>query len=65
LQKLFNLVESIVKDFNSGKIDFEKEKKNALATAKKYTVEKRCETAEELFGKPKRILLISDFKSKL
>ena len=65
LQKLFNLVESIVKDFNSGKIDFEKEKKKALATAKKYTVEKRCETAEELFGKPKRILLISDFKSKL
>ena len=65
LQKFFNLIELIVKDFNSGKIDFEKEKKRALATAKKYTVEKRCETAETLFGKPKRILLVSDFKSKL
>ena len=65
LQKLFNLIELIVKDFNSGKINFEKEKKNALAMARKYTVEKRCETAETLFGKPKRILLVSDFKSKL
>ena len=65
LQKLFYLIELIVKDFNSGKINFEKEKKNALAMARKYTVEKRCETAETLFGKPKRILLVSDFKSKL
>lgn len=64
-EKLFNLVESIVKDFNSGKINFEKEKKKALAIAKKYTVEKRCKQAQELFGKPKRILLVSDFKSKL
>lgn len=64
-EKLFNLVESIVKDFNSDKIDFEKERKKALATAKKYTVEKWCENAEILFGKPKRILLVSDFKSKL
>lgn len=64
-EKLFNLVESIVKDFNSGKIDFEKEKKKALITAKKYTVEKRVENAEVLFGKPKRILLVSDFKTKL
>ena len=28
-------------------------------------VEKWIENAEELFGKPKRILLVSDFKSKL
>lgn len=63
--KLFNLVESIVKDYNLWNINFEKEKKKALSTAKKYTVEKRCEKAEELFGKPKRILLVSDFKSKL
>ena len=64
-QRFFNLVESIVRDFNSGKINFEKEKKKALAIAKKYTVEKRSEQAQELFGKPKRILLVSDFKSKL
>ena len=63
--KLFNLVETIVRDFNSWKIDLEKEKKKALSTAKKYTVEKWIENAEELFGKPKRILLVSDFKSKL
>ena len=63
--KLFNLVESIVKDYNLWNINFEKEKKKALSIAKKYTVEKRCENAEELFGKPKRILIVSDFKSKL
>ena len=63
--KLFNLVESVVKDYNSWNINFEKEKKKALSIAKKYTIEKRCERAEELFGKPKRILLVSDFKSKL
>lgn len=64
-EKLFNLIECVVKDFNSWKIDFEKEKKKALTTAKKYTIEKWCENAESLFGKPKRILLVSDFKSKL
>lgn len=64
-EKLFNLIESIVKDFNSWKIDFEKEKKKAISTAKKYTVEKWYETAEQLYWKPKRILLVSDFKSKL
>ena len=64
-EKFFNLIESIVKDFNSWNIDFEKEKKKALNTAKKYTIEKRYENTQELFGKPKRILLISDFKSKL
>ena len=63
--KLFNLVESIIRDFNSGRIDLEKEKKKAIATAKKYTEKKWVETAKELFGKPKRILLVSDFKSKL
>lgn len=63
--KLFNLVEIIVKDFNSGKINFDKEKTKALSTAKKYTVEKWVENTEELFWKPKRILLVSDFKSKL
>lgn len=64
-QKLFNLIESIVKDFNLWKINLEKEKKKSISIAKKYTVEKRCEQAETLFGKPKRILLVSDFKSKL
>ena len=65
VHKLFNLVESVVRDFNSWKINLEKEKKKSIAIAKKYTVEKWVEKAEELFGKPKRILLVSDFKSKL
>ena len=65
LHKLFNLVESTVKDFNLWKIDLEKGKKKALTIAKKYTVEKWYENAEELFWKPKRILLVSDFKSRL
>jgi len=64
-EKFFNLIESIVKDFNLWKIDFEKEKEKAFNTAKKYTTEKRYENIQELFGKPKRILLVSDFKSKL
>ena len=63
--KLFNLVEAVVRDYNSWKINLEKAKKIAFSTAKKYTVEKWVEKAEELFGKPKRILLVSDFKSKL
>ena len=63
--KLFNLVETIVRDFNAWNTNLEKEKKKAISTAKKYTVEKWTEMAEELFGKPKRILLVSDFKSKL
>ena len=63
--KLFNLIESIVKDYNSWNINFEKEKKKATSTAKKYTEQKWIETAKELFWKPKRILLVSDFKSKL
>lgn len=65
LHKLFNLVESTIKDFNLWKIDVEKERKKALAMAKKYTVEKWCENAQELLWKPKRVLLVSDFKSKL
>ena len=64
-EKFFNLIESIIKDYNLWKIDFEKENKQALSIAKKYTVEKWYENIESLFGKPKRILLVSDFKSKL
>jgi len=63
--KLFNLVESIVRDFNMWKINSEKEKKKALALSKKYSIEKRTEFAKSLFWKPKRILLVSDFKTKL
>jgi hypothetical protein len=41
------------------------EKKKALATAKNFTIEKRFENIQPLIGKPKKILLVSDFKSKL
>lgn len=64
-QKLFNLVESIVRDFNLWKIDLEKEKKKALSLSKNYSIEKWVDFAKNLFWKPKRILLVSDFKSKL
>ncbi len=63
--KLFNLVESIVRDFNAGNLDLEKQKTKALNLAKQYTEKKWIEQAKQLFGKPKRILLVSDFKSKL
>lgn len=63
--KLFNLVESIVRDVDSGTLDFEKESKKALSTAKKYTTKKWIDLSKELFWKPKRILIVSDFKSKL
>ena len=41
------------------------EKKKALATAKNFTVEKRYENIQPIIWKPKKILLVSDFKSRL
>lgn len=63
--KLFNLVESIVRDYNLWKIDLNVEKEKSLAIAQKYGVENWVSFAKKLFWKPKRILLVSDFKSKL
>ena len=63
--KLYNKLLEIIKSFNEWKIKPELEKKKALATAKNFTIEKRFENIQPLIGKPKKILLVSDFKSKL
>lgn len=63
--KLFNLIEWLIRDFNWNEIDFEREKKNALKIAKNYTIENRFKNIEPIIWKQKRILIVSDFKSKL
>lgn len=63
--KLYNKLLEIIKAFNEWKIKPDLEKKKAVATAKNFTIEKRFENIQPIIGKPKKILLVSDFKSKL
>lgn len=63
--KLYNKMTEIIKEYNEDKIDVDKERKKAHNIAKQYTVEKRFENVQEFIGKPKRILLVSDFRNKL
>lgn len=65
IHKLYNKMTEIIKDYNEDKIDVDKERKKAHNIAKQYTVEKRFENVQEFIGKPKRILLVSDFRNKL
>ncbi|HKL43720.1 MAG TPA: glycosyltransferase [Candidatus Absconditabacterales bacterium] len=64
-EKLYNKINELFKNYESKKTDIEKEKKWAKNMAKKYSIEKRFENAQELIGKPKRVLMVTDFKSKL
>ena len=69
--KLYNQVKLLLKDFNSHKTESElkssiqKETKKAQNLAKKYSQDQRFKNVQEIIWKPKKILLISDFKSKL
>lgn len=65
INKLYNKLLEIVKLYNEWKINVEAEKKKALATAKNFTVEKRYKNIQPIIWKPKKILLVSDFKSRL
>lgn len=65
IEKLYNKLLEIIKQFNEWKINIWLEKKKALATAKNFTIEKWFENIEPIIGKHKKILLVSDFKSKL
>lgn len=64
-EKLYNKLLEIIKLYNEWKINPENEKKKALATAKNFTVEKRFENIQPIIWKEKKILLVSDFKSRL
>ena len=64
-EKVYNTLISIIKLYNEDKINIEKEKKKALDMAKHYTIENRFKNVEPILWKPKKILLVSDFKSKL
>ncbi len=64
-EKLYNKINELFKNYESKKTDIEKEKKWAKNMAKKYSIEKRFENAQELIWKPKRVLMVTDFKSKL
>lgn len=65
VQKLHNKMKEIVHDYSEDKIDIEQERKKSQNIAKQYTVEKRFENVQLFIGKPKKILLVSDFKNKL
>ncbi len=64
-ERLYNKINELFTNYDSDKTDIEKEKKRAKNMAKKYSLEKRFENAQELLWKPKRILMVTDFKSKL
>lgn len=64
-QKLYHKITEIVNAYNENKINIEQERKNSQNMAKQYTIEKRFENVQKFIGKPKRILLVSDFKNKL
>ncbi len=64
-EKLYCKLIWIIKDFNEWKINIESERQTAIKTAQNYTTEKRIENIKPIIGKPKKILLVSDFKSKL
>lgn len=65
VEKIYNIILSITRQYNEGKINIEKEKKVALDIAKKYTIQNRFQNIEPIIWKQKKILLVSDFKSKL
>lgn len=64
-EKLYNKLVEIIKLYNEWKINPENESKKALAIAKNFTEKKRFENIEPIIWKPKKILLVSDFKSKI
>ncbi len=64
-QKLYNKMLEIVTKYNQEEINVEQEIKKSKSLANKYTVERRFENISPIIWKPKRILLVSDFKNKL
>ena len=64
-QRLYNIMTEIVTKYNQEKINVAQETKQAKSLANKYTIEKWFENITPIIWKPKRILLVSDFKNKL
>ena len=64
-EKLYNKIKSILEDYREDKIDINAESKKAKNIAKKFSKEKWFDNIKELIWKPKKILLVTDFKSKL
>lgn len=64
-EKLYNKIKILLEDYNSEKSDTEQETKKAKNLAKKYSKDKRIQNIQQIIWKPKRILLITDFKTKL
>ncbi|HRX63649.1 MAG TPA: glycosyltransferase [Candidatus Absconditabacterales bacterium] len=64
-ERLYNKLNDLIGQIYNGELDVDKERKKALTLSDKYSVQRRVDSAKEIFGKPKRILLISDFKSRL
>lgn len=64
-EKLYNKMSEIIDQYNKGGINIEAERKKAKTLANKYTVEKWLENITPIIWKPKRILMVSDFRNKL
>ena len=64
-QRLYNKLSEIITKYNQEEINIEQERKKSKSLANQYTVEKRFENVQTIIWKPKRILLVSDFKNKL
>lgn len=63
--KLYNRINWLLKLYQDNKIDKDKEHKKSINISKKYTIDQWVKNFEEIAGKPKKILLVTDFKSKL
>ena len=58
-------LKSMIEKLLSGDVDYTKNKKTVLATARQYNFDERFVRFQGIFGGPKKILLVTDFVQKL
>ncbi len=63
--RLYNKMSEVITKYNQDEINIQQERKKSKSLANQYTVEKWFENISPIIWKPKRILLVSDFKNKL
>ncbi|MCK9466706.1 MAG: glycosyltransferase [Candidatus Absconditabacterales bacterium] len=64
-EKLYNKMQEIIDKYEKDEINIDAERKKAKTLANKYSIEKWIENIGPIIGKPKRVLMISDFRNKI